>query len=312
MCLLHSTVIGKCCCVLRVAFPSGSHLPSLPSPASYSHTHTSESPLACHMLAAYGTHIAYVITFTSSALGRPLPLHPTWQRYELSSDRNGRRVCVRWTLRQFGDCPRLVSLVCTAMFVISTTWIPGGSIEQDECHPDQPFTQKISTTYLVVVGDYRGNHVSKAVAIERLVDALSGCQQSDHERQTMSRTRSPLHSDCTSIGSTSPTGSENKRRRKVPLPVLERITTDTRKYLRDRNSCHSTEKLHGPRTRRRKVAQTAQLFASYCTYSRMPGMNNSSTTHRRRHARKSCAFGTPRSRSPYFSVTHFLANLWRD
>jgi hypothetical protein len=62
----------------------------------------------------------------------------------------------------------------------------GGSSVQDECHPDRPFAQRISTTYLTVVEDYRGSRVSKAVATERLVNALSGW--SDHERRTMSGT----------------------------------------------------------------------------------------------------------------------------
>jgi hypothetical protein len=49
-----------------------------------------------------------------------------------------------------------------------------GSGVQDECHPDRLFAQIILTTYLAVVEDYRGSRVSKAVATERLANALSG------------------------------------------------------------------------------------------------------------------------------------------
>jgi hypothetical protein len=66
----------------------------------------------------------------------------------------------------------------------------GGSSVQDEYHIDRPFAQRILTTYLAAVEDYRGCRVSKAVATERLVNASSGRQQSDHNRRTMSRTRS--------------------------------------------------------------------------------------------------------------------------
>jgi len=58
----------------------------------------------------------------------------------------------------------------------------------------------------------------------------------------MSRTRSPPRSGSTSISSTSPTENKHERRRKVPL--IERITTDRRKDLRDRISFYSTEKVH--------------------------------------------------------------------
>jgi hypothetical protein len=100
----------------------------------------------------------------------------------------------------------------------------GASSVRDECHPDRPFAQRILSTYLVVVEDYRGSRVSKAVATERLVNVLSGCQQSDHERRSMSRTRSLLHSGSTSISSTISTESKHECWRKVPL--MERITTE--------------------------------------------------------------------------------------
>jgi hypothetical protein len=92
----------------------------------------------------------------------------------------------------------------------------GGSSVQDECHPDRPFAQRILTAYLTVVEDYRGSRVSKAVATERLVNALSGRQQSDHERRTMSRTRSPLHSSSTSVSSASPTESKHEAGGRCP------------------------------------------------------------------------------------------------
>jgi hypothetical protein len=99
------------------------------------------------------------------------------------------------------------------VFELGSTLSGGGSSVQDECQPDRPFAQRILATYLAVVEDYRGRRASKAVATERLVNALSGRQQSDHERRTMSRTRSPLHSGSTPISSTSPTESKHEYRR---------------------------------------------------------------------------------------------------
>jgi hypothetical protein len=186
-----------------------------------------------------------------------------------------------------------------------------GPSVRDECHRGRPFYQRISITYLAIAEDSRGSRVSnqRRVATGRLVSALSGYQQSDHERRAMSKTRSPLRSGSTPINSTSLIESEHGGRRKVPL--IERIMTVRRKDLSDRMNCYSTEKIHGPGRRRRRATQTAQL-----SRPRILPFRAEQFPEDLQYRRKNRTVGTPRSRSPYFPATlpthDFPANLWRD